>query len=57
MILNLFRTTKRKINHTTGELSEPTQNIMNAVLVGGVTAGVLLGGAYVYGRLKGKKKQ
>lgn len=52
--MGIFKSLFNKASNKTNELAEPVQSVSNAVLIGGITAGLIMGGAYLYGRVKKK---
>lgn len=54
--MTLFDKFRNKASDAAGGVVEPVETVMNAVLIGGLTAGLLMGGAYLFSKVKNKRK-
>lgn len=52
--MGLFQRIFKRASDAASEVSEPVQTVSNAVLIGGIAAGLMVGGAYIYNRVKNK---
>jgi hypothetical protein len=53
--MKFFRNLFRRASDKADNLVEPVHHVSNAMLVGGITAGLIVGGAYVYSRVRKKQ--
>jgi hypothetical protein len=53
--MGIFKRLFQKASDTTNGIAEPVQTVSNAVLIGGITAGLLVGGTYLYSKVKKKR--
>lgn len=52
--MGIFQRIFKRASDAASDVAEPVQTVSNAVLIGGIAAGLVVGGAYFYNKIKNK---
>lgn len=52
--MGIFKALFKRASDKTNELAEPVQTVSNVMLIGGLTAGLIMGGVFIYSKVKKK---
>jgi hypothetical protein len=53
--VGLFRSIFKRASDAASEVAEPVQTVSSAVLIGGIAAGLVVGGSILYSKMKSKR--